>query len=84
MSLRPLLLACLALCCLPLPALAQEAWPARPIRLIVPFPPGAGTDTVARFVAQRLADTMKAQIVIESVASKLSSCTMTAGRGLPA
>jgi tripartite-type tricarboxylate transporter receptor subunit TctC len=46
--------------------LAQDAWPSRPIRLIVPFPPGAGTDTVARFVAQRLADTMKAQIVIEN------------------
>jgi tripartite-type tricarboxylate transporter receptor subunit TctC len=48
------------------PALAQESWPAKPIRLIVPFPPGAGTDTVARYVAQKLAETMKASIVVEN------------------
>ena len=47
-------------------AIAQETWPARPIRLIVPFPPGAGTDTVARFVAQKLGEAMKATIVIEN------------------
>lgn len=50
----------------PLAALAQDAYPARPIRLVVPFPPGAGTDTVARFVAQRLAETTKASIVVEN------------------
>ncbi|MFO1325638.1 MAG: tripartite tricarboxylate transporter substrate-binding protein [Burkholderiales bacterium] len=47
-------------------AVAQDAWPAKPIRLIVPFPPGAGTDTVARFVAQKLAETMKATVVVEN------------------
>jgi tripartite-type tricarboxylate transporter receptor subunit TctC len=47
-------------------AIAQEPYPARPIRLIVPFPPGAGTDTVARFVAQKLGESMKASILIEN------------------
>jgi tripartite-type tricarboxylate transporter receptor subunit TctC len=47
-------------------ALAQEPYPSKPIRLIVPFPPGAGTDTVARFVAQKLNESMKASIVIEN------------------
>lgn len=48
-------------------ALAQApVWPAKPIRLIVPFPPGAGTDTVARFVSQKLADAMKATIVVDN------------------
>lgn len=45
---------------------AQETWPAKPIRLIVPFSPGAGTDTVARFVSQRLSDALKTPIVIEN------------------
>jgi tripartite-type tricarboxylate transporter receptor subunit TctC len=48
------------------PALAQGVYPAKPIRLIVPFPPGAGTDTVARFVAQKLAESMAATIVVEN------------------
>jgi tripartite-type tricarboxylate transporter receptor subunit TctC len=47
-------------------ALAQEPYPSRPVRLIVPFPPGAGTDSVARFVAQKLSESMKASIVIEN------------------
>src|SRR5512136_1242281 len=34
------------------------AYPAKPIHLVVPFPPGAGTDTVARVVAQKLGESM--------------------------
>ncbi len=41
-------------------------YPSKPIRLVVPFPPGAGTDTVARFVAQKLGDAMKATIVVDN------------------
>jgi len=50
------------------PGFAQSPslYPARPIRLIVPFPPGAGTDTVARFVAQELGDALKGSIVVDN------------------
>ena len=51
---------------IPWTALAQDAYPAKPIRLIVPFPPGAGTDSVARFVAQKLGESMKASIIIDN------------------
>ncbi|MSQ63404.1 MAG: tripartite tricarboxylate transporter substrate binding protein, partial [Betaproteobacteria bacterium] len=46
-------------------ALAQ-AWPAKPIRLMVPFPPGGSTDIVARIVAQKLSERLGQAIVIEN------------------
>lgn len=52
-TIRRLMLA-LAASTLATSAFAQ-AWPAKPIRLVVPFPPGGGTDTIAREVSQRVA-----------------------------
>lgn len=45
---------------------AQASYPVKPIKLIVPFPPGAGTDTVARYVAQKLSENLKQQVVVEN------------------
>ena len=66
MKIVRLVVALAAAALVPLAAHAQDTYPARPIRLVVPFPPGAGTDTVARFVAQKLAEATKASIAVEN------------------
>src|SRR5262249_55074887 len=45
---------------------SDDAWPERPIRLVVPFPAGSSTDIIARIVAQKLSPRLGQQIVIEN------------------
>ncbi|MCO6414935.1 tripartite tricarboxylate transporter substrate binding protein, partial [Siccirubricoccus sp. KC 17139] len=57
-----------ALLALPLasPALAQPAWPARPIRLVVGYPPAGTTDIAARLAAERLAPLLGQPVLVEN------------------
>lgn len=48
-----------------MPSLAQD-WPAKTVKMIVPFPPGGGTDTVARPLAAKLSQMLGQQFVIEN------------------
>ena len=43
-----------------------QAWPAKPIRLIVPFPPGGGTDVVSRLVAEKLGPALNTAIIVDN------------------
>lgn len=47
-------------------AVAQSAYPTRPIRLIVPYPAGGGTDLIARLVSDRLAQRLGQSIVVDN------------------
>ena len=43
----------------PFAALASDAWPAKPVRFIVPFPPGGPVDTTARAASLKLSEIWK-------------------------
>jgi len=74
MKLRPGLLAVLLLSALAsLPALAADDFPQRPLKIIVPFPPGAGPDNVARLIAQHLQDAFGQTVLVENRAGALGS-----------
>jgi len=45
---------------------AAEQYPSRPIRIIVPFPPGAATDTIARLLGQKMAEDWGQQVVVDN------------------
>jgi tripartite-type tricarboxylate transporter receptor subunit TctC len=51
---------------LPLPALAQDAWPSRPVRFIVPFPPGGAADIVGRMLAAHFQGAFNRGFVVEN------------------
>jgi len=62
------LLLCAALSIAPAIAHAQTAasFPSKPIRLILPYPPGGGSDTLARPLAQRVSENLKQQVVVDN------------------
>jgi tripartite-type tricarboxylate transporter receptor subunit TctC len=60
------LLAGVLLAILPAAALAQGAYPTKPIRLIVAFEPGGSTDIVARLVGQKLSERLGQQVIIDN------------------
>ena len=66
MNRRTLLQAAALLPVLPRLAQAEAAWPDRPLRMIVPYPPAGGTDVVARELAQRLTANTGWNVVVEN------------------
>jgi tripartite-type tricarboxylate transporter receptor subunit TctC len=47
-------------------AVAQQAYPSRPVRVIVPFPPGAGLDIIARTIVPRMSESLGQPFVVDN------------------
>ena len=65
-------------------ALADDTWPNKPIRLIVPAAPGGGADTVGRIVAQGLTEKLGQSVIVDNRAGAAGTLGVTSGLQSPA
>jgi tripartite-type tricarboxylate transporter receptor subunit TctC len=63
---RRQLLAASAAACVPFPLLAQDKWPSRPIRFVVPFAPGGSSEIIARSTAGELSKTIGQNVYVDN------------------
>ncbi|WP_404298959.1 Bug family tripartite tricarboxylate transporter substrate binding protein [Alicycliphilus denitrificans] len=63
---RRLALACAALACSATLAHAADPWPSRPLKIVVPYPPGGSSDIIARSISQQLSASLKQPVIVEN------------------
>ena|SRR2546421_492822 len=68
---------------LPSSAPAQQRFPAKPVRFIVPFPPGGGTDALARVLGAKLGELWGEQVIIDNRAGAQGNIGSAAGAKAP-
>ncbi len=61
-----------------------QAWPAKPLRWIIPFPPGGGTDVMSRVISQKLSERIGQPVVVENRAGSGGTIGLEAAARAPA
>ena len=61
-----------------------QAWPAKPLRWFIPFPPGGGTDVMSRVIAQKLSERLGQPVVVENRAGSGGTIGLEAAARAPA
>lgn len=72
-----------ALAAFALGTIAADAYPTKPVRIIVPYPPGGGTDILSRLVGKYLGDSLKQSIIVENRPGANAKIGMTAVASAP-
>jgi len=60
------IIACLGEAVLAVPAIAADAFPSAPIRIVVAFPPGGGSDLVARILANYMSESLRVSVLVDN------------------
>src|SRR5438045_9528938 len=63
------------------PALGQAPWPNKPVRFIVPFPPGQAADIFTRLLAEKLTELWQQQIIVENKSGSSGTPATQYGKG---
>ena len=63
---RRLALTCVALACSATLAHAADPWPSKPLKIVVPYPPGGSSDIIARSISQQLSESLKQPVIVEN------------------